>query len=231
VSRLFANYRSAHEAHPDETRRIIRGKQEGTLSREEVLDKLKRRNREWRLEAEAAHFLIHLVDDLVELHPDAKFICTVREPMSWLRSIIDQDINKPRYRIPVPWRKIHDLAFGRPPVEHPSHEQALGEYELRSLNQYLNYWAWHNERLLETVPTDRCLFVRTVCLSDRVADIADFVDMSVSYLDRSHSNKASEKHGVLSQIDRGYVCEKIRECCGQVADRMNSETSVSINLP
>jgi len=231
VSRLFANYRSAHEAHPNETLQIIRGKREGTLTRREVLYKLRARDRKWRLEAEAAHFLIHLVDDLVELYPDAKFICTVREPRSWLRSIIDQDINKPRSGLPSVWRAIHDLDFGRPLGEYPSQEEILEEYELRSLDQYLSYWAWHNVQLLDTTPNDRRLFVRTACLSGRTADIAKFLDVTASHLDRSHSNKASEKHGILSEIDRDYVCEKICGHCSRVAKRLNTETSVSIDLP
>ena len=230
VYRMFANYRAAHEAHPGETLRIIQGKREGALSRKEFRSKLKWRTRRWRLEVEAAHFLIYLVDDLVELYPAAKFICTVRDPTSWLRSIIDQDINKPQERIPVIWRKIHDLAFGSPPVEYPSEEVALGEYKVRSIDQYLSYWAWHNERLLERIPAERRFFIQTGCLSDRVADIAEFVDVSASHLDGSHSNKASKKHGVLSQIDSDYIRERIRDRCGKIANRLNNETSVSIDL-
>lgn len=232
VAQLFSAYRSGHEAHPGETLRIIQAERAGTLHTDDVLQKLRDRDRRWRLEAEAAHFLVHLVEYLVELYPEAKFLCTVREPRSWLRSIVDQEINKHRSRLDREWRAIHDIAFGIPLEEYSVHEQILGEYELRSLDQYLEYWAWHNERLLDSIPSGRRLFIRTKNLSDRLQDIAAFLGISVDQLsaDRSHSHKTSKKHGVLQQIDQNHVHERIEVCCTSVLKRLNEETTASIDF-
>lgn len=232
VAQLFSGYRSGHEAHPAASLRIIQAERDGTLNRDEVLRHLQRRDRRWRLEAEAAHFLIHLVEYLVELYPQAKFLCTVRDPRSWLRSILDQEINKPRSRLDHEWRMIHDVAFGVPPEEYPPREQVLEEYGLRSLDQYLEYWSWHNECLLEFIPPERRLFIETKTLSDQLTKIAEFLEISVDHLskERAHSHKTSEKHGVLQKIDRRYVRERIQDSCVPVLERVNEETSVSLDL-
>jgi hypothetical protein len=101
------------------------------------------------------------------------------------------------------------------------------------LGQYLDYWAWHNERLLDSIPPKRRLFVRTSFLSDRLEEIAAFLDVPVSYLggDREHSNKTSERHGVLQRIDRRHVRDRIQERCGQTVKRLNETTAVSMELP
>jgi hypothetical protein len=230
LARLFEHYRSGHEKHPAESLRIIQGKRNGKLGREDVLSALRRRARRRRLEVESAHFLVHLAEYLRDLYPESKFICTVRAPAPWLRSMIDQCINKPRQQLPRSWKKIHDLAFGPPPDEYPAPEESLGKYGLRRLDQYLRYWAWHNERILDTIPSGRRLFVRTSNLSSRLSDIASFLDIPVTHLRRAHSHKTSEKHGVLQRIDRDYVLDRIRDHCKRVVERLNTETSVTIEL-
>ena len=230
LARLFEHYRSGHEKHPAESLRIIQGERSGKLDRGDVLRALRRRDRRRRLEIESAHFLVHLAEHLRDLYPESKFICTVRAPAPWLRSVIDQCINKPRQRLPRPWKKIRDLAFGPSPDEYPAHEKSLGRYGLRSLDQYLRYWRWHNERILDAVPTGRRLFVRTANLSSRLSDIASFLDVPVTHLQQAHSHRTSEKHGVLQQIDRNYVLDRIRDNCKRGVKRINSETSVSIEL-
>jgi hypothetical protein len=230
LARLFEHFRSGHERHPAESLRIIQDERSGELDREDVLRALRSRDRRRRLEVESAHFLVHLAEYLRDLYPESKFICTVRAPAPWLRSIIDQCINKPRQQLPRPWRKIHDLAFGPPPNEYPAHEECLGRYGLRSLDQYLRYWCWHNEQILDTIPKDRRIFVRTANLSSRLSDIASFLDLPVTHLRQVHSHRTSEKHGVLQHIDRKYVLDKIRDNCKRVVERLDREASVSVEL-
>jgi hypothetical protein len=90
------------------------------------------------------------------------------------------------------------------------------------------YWRWHNEQILDTIPKDRRLFVRTANLSSRLSDIASFLEVPVAHLRHAHSYRTSEKHGVLQRIDRNYVLEKIRDNCKRAVERLNREASVSI---
>lgn len=230
VAQLFEHYRTGHEKHPAESLRIIQGERSGKLDRDDVFRALRRRDRRRRLEIESAYFLVHLVGYLQDLYPESRFICTVRAPASWLRSMIDQCINKPRHQLPKPWKKLRDLAFGPLPDEYPAQEKILGKYGLRSINQYLGYWRWHNEQILDTIPKGHRLFVRTANLSSRLPDIASFLDVPVVHLRRIHSHRTSEKHGVLQRLDRNYVLDRIRDNCKQCVERLNRETSVSIEL-
>jgi hypothetical protein len=106
---------------------------------------------------------------------------------------------------------IHDFAFGSPPGEYPDPEQVLGEYGLRSIDQYLSYWAWHNEQILEAVPSGRRLLLQTSALSHRIEEIAAFAEVPTAHLsqDQSHAHKTSEKHHVLDRVSDGYVASKI----------------------
>lgn len=219
LSQLFTEYRTAHEAHPEETLDIVQEKRNDRIPKQELFRKIKSRDRKWRLEFESAHFLIYLVEDLVELFPEAKFLCTVRDPRSWLRSIIDQDINKPRGQLPPVWRRIHDLAFGRPPNEHPPEERVLEQYSgVRSVDQYLSYWAWHNERMINFIPPERRLLLWTRTLSDSVSRIEDFVGVpsSATKRDQSHTNEAPKKYKTLEGISEKYLKEKIKYKCSDV---------------
>lgn len=230
LAQIFEHYRSGHERHPAESLRIIQGERSGKLDQDDVLRALRRRDRRRRLEVESAYFLVHLARYLQDLYSESRFICTVRAPAPWLRSMIDQCINKPRHQLPKHWKKLRGLAFGTPPDEYPAHEKILRRYGLPSLDQYLGYWCWHNERILDTIPTGHRLFVRTANLSSRLPDIASFLDVPVMNLRRAHSHKTSEKHGVLQQLDRTYVLDRIRDNCKRGVERLNEETSVAIEL-
>jgi len=227
ISQLFKGYRTAHEAHPRQTFELIQRKRDDRISKQEIFREIKSRDRKWRLECESAHFLIYLVEELVELFPDAKFLCTVRRPRSWLRSIIDQDINKPRAEIPPVWKRIHDLAFGIPPDDHPPAESVLQQYSgVRSVDQYLSYWAWHNERMIEAIPPERRLILWTRTLTDSIPRIEQLVGVPSSVVepDRSHTNAAPKKHDTLQDIDEDYLSEKIDSKCSRILKFLESKS-------
>jgi len=228
ITKLFAsNYRSGHEAHVIQTTDLLKKRSESAISYQQLAKSLRWRDRRWRLECESAHFLGHFCDVLAEVFPQAKFILTVREPHSWLRSILDQDIKNPRSKYLHSdalreWATLHDLYFGRPPEQYAPREEALAEHGLRTLDGYLSYWARHNRKVLDTVPRERLLVIRTRRISDSLDRIAAFAGVPAQTLDaeQSHANKAPEKHGLLSKIDEKYIQEKIAEHCSHVTDRI-----------
>lgn len=136
--RLFQPFRSAHEAHGPETIQLLKQWTENEITEQELRTSLRRRDRAWRLECDVAHFLALFTPSLQDLFPKAKFICTVRAPRSWLRSIIDQCINNERDQLPDAWRSLRDLNFGSPPETYPLAEQALAQYGLHSIDGFLS---------------------------------------------------------------------------------------------
>lgn len=233
IANLFSeHYRSAHEMQVERTTHLLQKRYAGGLQR--LASAVRERERRWRLECESAHLLAHFADVLADEFPRAKFILTVREPRSWLRSVIDQCIKNPRteflhdqeFRC---WIRLRDLYFGVPPEEYPVPERPLAANDLHTLDGYLSYWTRHNRMVLDAVPSDRLLVVRTRELSDSIDRIAAFMGVSPSTLarEKSHSYKAPKRYELLDEVDEGYVQDKITEHCSGVMARLDETKSVS----
>lgn len=115
----------------------------------------------------------NLVPELLELYPDAKVICTVRNPSSWAESMagVDGASTKSFLRIvlfPVPsMRYFVDYVNGIIDMW-----QALyGDVEHRQ-----QIWNRHMERLKETVPPERLVFFE---VKDGWAPLCKALDLPV----------------------------------------------------
>jgi len=163
------------------------------------------------------------------LFPKAKFILTVRDPRSWLRSVIDQCINNdredllqrdPQFR----WVELRDLYYGPPPKDYPPEETILKKYNMHTISEFLRHWARHNRIVLSAIPTSRLLIVRTSKISDSLSRIAFFVGISPDKLnrDKHHAYQAPKRHGVLDDLDESYLQTQIERLCGPVLERLDS---------
>jgi len=94
----------------------------------------------------------------------------------------------------------------------------------------LSYWANHYRTVLDDIPEDRRLLVRTKNLSGVAGQIASFVGVETSSLctEDSHSHRTTEKHEVLDEIDESYLQEKVDFHCGDVIGRLDQETQISL---
>jgi hypothetical protein len=179
------------------------------------------------LECEVAHYLIHFCEELVSLFPEARFIHTVRHPRPWLRSFIDQSINLDQNfsehlsnEEVEAWRCLRRINCGPSPNVYPAPEDPLAKCGLPSIDGYLSYWAHHNQQVLDGIPTDRRLLVRTCDLSNRVDDIRAFAGADGDVGKKPHANQAHEKHNVFQQIDEDYVNDRIDVHCSGVLRRL-----------
>jgi len=228
ITRLFQDFRSGHEAHGVETIELLYKWKENELSQSELRKALRHRDRTWRLECDVAHFLGPFIPYLVDLFPQAKFILTVRNPRSWLRSVIDQCINNsrehlldsmPQYR----WAQLRNLYYGPPPNDYPPEETFLEGYNLHTISGFLGHWAEHNRTVLDHVPSDRLLIVRTPDISHALSRIASFVGVERDALQerQSHTYEAPERHGILKKISEQYLERKIERHCRKTIERLN----------
>lgn len=227
IARLFQYFRSGHEAHAVETIEVLKKWKNDQLLGSELRKALRRRDRTWRLECDVAHFLGPFTPYLVDLFPDAKFILTVREPRSWLRSVIDQCINNSRERLldltpQCRWAQLRDLYYGPPPNEYPPEEMPLKEYNLHTISGFLEHWTEHNRTVLDHVPSDRLLVVRTKNISQSLSRIASFVGVERDSLRerQRHAYEAPERHHILEDIDAHYLNRKIRRHCRPTVRRI-----------
>lgn len=228
LARLLGEYRARPEPHTEEIVALLRSSE----TEAEMCKRLHERDQRWRLECEVGYYLIYVCGVLANEFPEAKFICTVRAPRPWLRSIIDQCINNTRSELPNGYRWLRDYSFGPVPDQYPTKEKPLARYGVHRLTGYLSYWAFHYRTALDILPAERCLFILTKDLSRTPERIANFVGVPVSSLkvEDSHAHKTSEKHGLLEEIGNDYVQKKIDEHCRDVADRLAQEMNITLRI-
>ncbi|MFH0944622.1 MAG: sulfotransferase [Planctomycetota bacterium] len=199
---------------------------EGRQSERTMRAVLQARDRLLRLEMEAAHYLNHVVDLLVSQFPAARFILTLREPVSWLQSEIDQNLKTRAYPL---WNAVQRFRYRRYGSVFPSEERALetlgGVYPLGS---YLSYWKDHHDRVVRCVPADRLLVLRTDDLSGSALTLARFlaIDPASINTSRSHSGAGKERRfDLLASVEEAYVRELVEEVCGDLVGRLYPEQS------
>lgn len=216
VEALFnGRLRVYHEADWKKLIGLILGVAEGHVSPEAFSRHLRARDRRFSLDIDSSQLNYFFVRELVELFPEAKFILTLRDPFSWLDSLINHQLA--RRHPPYEWRRLRDLRFGSPHA-HPPEEHALKVRGLYTLDGYLSYWATHNRRVLEVVPKDRLLVVRTDEITPRAEEIRRFAGLphAAARRTKSHTYKALAKFGVLGDLDPEYLAGKISEHCAQL---------------
>jgi hypothetical protein len=216
---VFArDHRSAHEPEAKAQVELTCDVLEGRADPSELRRYLRDREDRLRLEVNAAGWNGLVVEELVDLAPDTRFVLTVREPRSWLDSLVN---HLKVGQAPPHFVRLRSLIYdtGRP---HPPEEAVLAEHGFFPLDGYLGDWARRHQRILDAVPPERLLVVRTEDIGPRLADLAAFVDVPVETLDeaQAHGFKARAKFGLLDEIDPAHLQPRIDELCGPVLARL-----------
>ncbi len=221
LSAIFrTHYHSAHEPEEDLLIEHILGLAGGRTSIAVVERYLTEADKRLKLEMNASLLNYFVLPSLVEMFGEARFILTVRPPLKWLESMINQQLRPP---CPVRWRRLRDLRFGEPAL-FPNEEHALEVRGLYTLEGYLSYWARHNRNVLQQVPANRLLVVETNRLASSIRQIAEFVGVPASTLNAhdAHAFKARQHFDVLSELDQGYLEETADRICGDVVEACNA---------
>ena len=195
---------------------------QGRIDRADLRALVLRRDKEYCADVNSAGINASFVDILLEEFPDALFLLTMRDPYSWLDSAFNQTMNfvtlQERKR-----RALHRaLQF-----KHPPEEQSLEAEGLSTLDHRLTQWNQHNQTVLSTIPEHRLLIVKTMDITKRAYEIADFTGLprSTIRLSHSHQNQAPRKHHLLDGIDRKYLDMKVQEHCGSLMKQYFPEIS------
>lgn len=181
----------------------------------ELVRFLRRRDRERRLHVDASQVNLYLLDDLERLRQDHRYVQTVRSPVDWLRSIVDDSL---RRDVSPTWHTFRAFRFDTGQA-HPPHEQALADRGLWTLAGYLRYWRHAVLQPGTVLPPERVLVVRTTDLGPRAAEIATFggiPEQPAAATVRSFENPT--RSGALARLDVGYLSELVvRECGSQIS--------------
>ena len=210
-----AHYRCAHEPEEYALTRQILDRAAGRSSAAAVERYLVEADRRLKLELNVSLLNYFVLPSLLELFGEARFILTVRPPLEWLDSMINQQLGRPA---PPHWRQLRDLRF-EVAGGFPAAERALESRGLYPLEGYLGYWARHNREVVRGVPGDRLLVIETSRLGQSADRLAAFLGVPEVSLDTRglHAFAAVRRYGVLSQIDPAYLGETAERLCGDVA--------------
>jgi len=219
---LRPRYRSAHEPSFHETIDLVMTVASGMIDGGEMRRRLRKRDRDLWLEMESSHLMVAFCRDLVDEFPNAKFILTVRECRNWLDSIINQHLNVDVSERPKE-RAFRNLLYGAVQEPRDKNDELLLSRGLFSVTGYLMAWAQHNETVIEAVPDDRLLVLRTENLSESIPQISAFLGIPVSSigLRSQRYHVAPRRHGVVDMLSQRELELRVQETCGQVVLRLN----------
>ncbi|MGE0715967.1 MAG: sulfotransferase [Alphaproteobacteria bacterium] len=220
LSGMFGvHWRSAHE--PDWQEIIRAGLHPDAMRNGDYLmsPELERIVRAWPWEMNSSTLNYHLMPLIGRVHPDARFVLTVRDPVAWVASMCRHESDKPR-RTHWDWWEIRRMRFRPDLYRHRKSDMALARLGLFSLEGYLRYYARHNARVLAHVPAGRLLVVGVEQLSLRatVARLAAFAGIPADRIarERSRMHFSESRFDLFAHVPRDVVEAAAAEYCGEV---------------
>lgn len=221
LASLFTGVAAAHEPESESVIRALLDYHAGR-SDWQPLDALVRdRDRRLALAVDVSNLNIFLVDLLLQLSPDSRFVLTIRDCYSWLDSLLNHYLRVPPT---AAWRAFADERFQKGRA-YPPAERILEEHGLYTLEGYLSYWNAHVTKALAAVPADRLLIVRTGQIGDRALEIAAFGGLGPEHVAAGgiHEYRNPQKRRILQQIPRGHLEEQVRIHCEPLVSRFFPE--------
>jgi mannosyltransferase OCH1-like enzyme len=230
VSHLLSEkYRSQHEPYFHELKKMALVRASGGITDATLRRIFWMRDRQVYLDFESDRLLARFCDVLVDVFPDAIFILTVRQPLDWLRSIVNWHLERPNLRMPGNSMKpFLDYCYG-PKVNYRS--PVLKENGLYPLDGYLNAWREHNSLVVSTVLDDRLCVLWTHEIPDRMDELASWMNVSIDTgnVSRAYSNESLGGHGVFECVDQSLLQDRIAHHCGDLLADLRSREDQRIS--
>jgi len=228
IGQMFAD--QVASAHEKDAERLIRLHLDRiAIGDDSKLHKyLRSRDRKRQLKIDASQINIYLLDDLETLFPNSLYILTVRPPISWLRSMIDDSLRRDTSNT---WIRFRNYRFGEI-ADHPVEEQALADNNLHTLKGYLSYWQYSVKKTMEKLPLERRLLISTHDIGKRSNDIAEFCGIQNQQNPSlvSHAFRNPSRFGILNELDEGYLLNIVEEVIGDTARAIFSGWTPQLDL-
>lgn len=212
VCQFFPWLRTSHEPKVDQVWGLIKNKHKG----KSLYRSLWKRDWKLYLDVESNHLLAYLAGDLQSVFPNSLYLLTVREPMSWLESVLRWEISRPSLPDNPRWKPILDFYYGPKDDYQFSEMKRQGLYPIKN---YLEAWNCHNQRVIEDVPSRRLFTVWTEELSERASAIADFAGLEEEPQVGQY-NASSKSINPFKFSDRSYAQQKAEKICGNTKNRI-----------
>lgn len=177
---------------------------------------------------DVAHYYGAIVDELAHnIFPDAKFIVTIRDCYSCVQSQLNQIIK--RWSWKDGWesdcdyfvRYYRELYGYSREWSYPPQEEILADAEVPPLDRMFRHWGERNRKLLEAIPSDRRLVIRTRELSQSIDRIERFTGVPSGYLrrERSHSFKRPRTFiDVFEEVPPEHIEKVAQRYCSDIME-------------
>jgi hypothetical protein len=182
---------------------------------------LRRRDARRNLKFDVSLLNVYLLDHLMELYPDSRYVMTIRPPMSWLRSVVDDNL---RREVDPAWDRFRHFRYDFPDP-YPVEEAALKEAGAFQIAGYLRYWRDSITQVTDKVPAGSLFIVKTDELAARAEEIAQFCGIPGGAVpqEKSHAFANPTRFGLLSQVPEEHLLKLAREYCGALMERQFPE--------
>lgn len=191
----------------------------------EIRRYLQKRDALLNLEVESSSFLYLQSEILVDLFSDALFILTIRDCYSWIDSMINQQYELFQHHKDSYWGFGFSELFGAYDSEMTEEEDYLKHHGLHSLKGYFSYWVEHNKHILQTIPKEKLLIIKTNQISQNLEIIADFCGAKVVNKNKSQTsfNVRKNKKISINNLDLNYLDQIARPICSELMNKFFPE--------
>ncbi len=216
ISGIFGNYRSAHEFWQRDVHQLIVERNQGRVSRSDLVAFIHDRDGAGCLEMDSAHFHRYYVDVLVEAFPEARFICLIRDCYSWLDSVINF-FTLPHVEALWTRELENGIPFPLSLGDCEAKREWIRNFE-RHVDVPLAHWAATYQAVLAKLPPERSLVIRTHEIDDGIARMAELVGVAPDTMlwENRHLHKSIHHTDALRCCDVGFLQEKCDRHCGEL---------------
>ncbi|MCA9309797.1 MAG: hypothetical protein KDA21_01230 [Phycisphaerales bacterium] len=201
---LLSRRRTAHEPERDLLLDAILRRDRGDLATGDLRAWLEARDRRLQLEYDIAWANQFIAADLAAVFGSARFVVLVRDPWTWLDSIVGHLLSR---AIPREVQDFLDWWFRPGQWPHTRHDAGLKARGLPSAAAFIAAWARHIDTCARDLPSARRLVVRTHELGASAVRLASFLQIDASTLDttRGHANRRTFEGSLEALLPAHHV--------------------------
>ena len=223
---IFGKFRSGHEFWQWDTNQEYIQYKERAISRDEFHKFLLIRDAAACLEMDSAYFNQYYIDILSEEFADAKFICLIRDPKSWVKSQINCFMDTTKEAL-----QSERLENGFP-FDLPHGDQVSRDKFLQNIDEHIEvtFKSWANAyqailRQTEKLSPERFCYIRTNEISQKLGSIAKFAGISETELraENVHSNKSVYQLDALKMVSPDLIAQYYNRHCKELWESISKK--------
>lgn len=216
---IFSRFVTQHEFMQWNTHQAVIGYRSGKISRDEFRAFLRERDDLGGMEVDSAHFNRHYIDISSEDYPEAHFICLIRDPFSWVSSLINYFVVPEREAIQSDLLP-NGMPFDIPRGDIDAKKRLIADFPVYA-EKPIRFWAEEYRRIISLLPEGRSIILLTHEISRSLERISRFLCIPVDDLchDRTHMNKAVYTTDVLRQCDSSHLAMLFGRHCSDLLEQ------------